>query len=229
MKKSLVLSLSALMLCTGCTNTVALFSQHATKFSRLIQTKIAKLLEPDVDESRLIVTSAEFYGDLDNEFIPLDISEMDGKILSAPIPQPAQTPGAIGSVIPGIDSFKAPGSILAGIFKKIHFNTDQYTPNSANDKVLLQKMANYLKKHPNTYVFIEGHCDERGSETYNLALGTKRAGMVRNILVNYGANPNQLYSVSYGKEKPLTLGKSKAIYAKNRRVCFKIYSKGNSR
>ncbi len=217
------------MLCSGCTNSIALFSQHATKFGKLIQSKVAKFIEPEADESRLIVTPAEFYGNLDADFIPLDINEMDGKIMTAAVPQPSLTPGSEGSALPGIDSFISPGGSLAEIFKRIHFDTDQYTLNSQNDKVLLQKMAAYLKKHPNTYVFIEGHCDERGSESYNLALGTKRAGMVRNMLVNNGVNPNQLYSVSYGKEKPLALGKSKETYAKNRRACFKIYSKGTPR
>jgi peptidoglycan-associated lipoprotein len=229
MKKTPIVSLLSLLLLTGCTNTIALFSQHASKFTRLIQTKVARLIDPDDHESRLIVSPAEFYGNLNDEFVPLNIDEFDSMNLNPPIPQPFHTPGSEGSVVPGIDSFSIPGGHLAELFKRIHFNTDQYTPSSQNDKILLQKMAAYLKKHPNTYVFIEGHCDERGSEAYNLALGTKRSGTVRNILISYGANPNQLYSISYGKEKPLTLGKSKEIYAKNRRASFKLYSKGTSK
>jgi peptidoglycan-associated lipoprotein len=227
MKKTLILSFSALLLCTGCTNTMALFSQHASKFGHMVQTKVSHYLYGDSDESRLVSSTAEFYGTSNEEFIPLDINEIDISSLESFTPQPSSTPGALGSALPGIDSFVSPSGPLAELFKRIHFDTDQFALNSPNDKVKLQKIAAYLKKHPSTYVFIEGHCDQRGGEAYNLALGTKRASAVRQLLVHYGVNPNQLYSISYGKEKPLSLGSSQESYAKNRRACFKIYTKGS--
>ena len=86
-------------------------------------------------------------------------------------------------------------------------------------------MATYLKRHKNTYIFIEGHCDERASEAYNLSLGTRRANYIRNVLIKYGVNPQQIYTASYGKERPEELGHGQKVWAKNRRVAFKIYNK----
>ncbi|MCH9617746.1 MAG: Peptidoglycan-associated lipoprotein [Chlamydiia bacterium] len=192
-----------------------------------MRSKANALFDRDIDDQRLVVTSSEFFGANEEEFIPLNEEEMNTKIVSRAIPQPAQTPGAEGSSVPAIAKFKKPGNSLSSLFKTIYFNTDQYTPNAATSKMDMQKLATYLKKHPSTYIFVEGHCDERASESYNLALGTKRAGAIRTILVNYGANPNQLYSISYGKERPAVAGKSKAVFAKNRRVEFKIYDGHN--
>jgi len=86
-------------------------------------------------------------------------------------------------------------------------------------------MATYLKAHPHTYVIVEGHCDERGPEAYNLALGTRRAQHVRSLLIQHGVNVDQLHTISYGKEQPEAYGHSPQDWAKNRRAHFKIYEK----
>ncbi len=225
MKKSILLSFTSLLLCTSCTNTVAILSKKASDFGVFLKSRALTYLEGDLSENKAAYTSAEFFGAANEEFIPLDEAEVNGTIAYTSTPQPSFTPGTKESLIPGIDMFKDPKDISGGIFKRIHFDTDQYTPNSAEAKQTLQKIANYLKKHPKTYVFVEGHCDKRASESYNQALGTKRSGTIRTILVNYGVNPNQLFSISYGKEKPVALGNTNSDFAKNRRVAFKIYSK----
>ncbi|MBI3236675.1 MAG: OmpA family protein, partial [Chlamydiales bacterium] len=86
-------------------------------------------------------------------------------------------------------------------------------------------MASYLKAHPNVYLFVTGHCDERGPEAYNLALGTRRANYVRGYLVKNGVDANRIHTVSYGKEKPCDLRHNAEGWSKNRRAEFKIYEK----
>jgi peptidoglycan-associated lipoprotein len=227
MKKTVILAYLSLLLCTSCTSTLTKLSNKANNAFTVLRSKANALFDRNIDDHRLVVTSSEFFGANEEEFIPLNQDEMNSNVISAAIPQPAQTPGGEGSTVPAIQMFKSPGSSLGKLFRTIYFNTDQYTPNGDTSKIDMQKLASYLKKHPSTYIFVEGHCDERASESYNLALGTKRAGAIRTILVNYGANPNQLYSISYGKERPAARGKSKAIFAKNRRVEFKLYDRQN--
>lgn len=224
MKKSIIFAFLSLMLCSSCTSSIAMLSSKLSNIGNTIRTKANNLFIQEIDDTKLVVTAAEFYGAFDEEFVPLNQEEMNATITNAPIPQPAITPGSKGSPVPTIDKFKSPGNVLGSIFKKIYFHTDQYTPKDADAKKSLQKIANHLKKHPSMYIFIEGHCDQRASESYNLALGTKRANTIRKILINYGANPNQLYSISYGKERPVDVAKNKNAYAKNRRVSFKIYA-----
>ena len=91
-----------------------------------------------------------------------------------------------------------------------------------------QQIASFLKKHPNIYIFIEGHTDERASEAYNLALGTRRSNCVRELLIKRGAPAKQLFTISYGKERPEVRGHNRASWAKNRRVFFKMYQRETS-
>ena len=84
----------------------------------------------------------------------------------------------------------------------------------------LQKTADFLKKYPQVRVVIEGHCDERGSTEYNLALGDRRANAVKQYLVNLGIPAANLNTVSYGKEKPFCSESSESCYQQNRRGHF---------
>jgi len=84
----------------------------------------------------------------------------------------------------------------------------------------LRKTADFLKKYPQNKVTIEGHCDERGSTEYNLALGDRRANAVKQFLVNLGIPAGNLNTVSYGKEKPFCMEADEACYTKNRRGHF---------
>ncbi len=82
-----------------------------------------------------------------------------------------------------------------------------------------------MRFHPNIYIFIEGHTDERGPQAYNLALGSRRANTVRNLLINEGVDPDRLFTISYGKERPVILERHEEGWAKNRRGEFKIYER----
>ena len=79
-----------------------------------------------------------------------------------------------------------------------------------------------LKENPDIKLTIEGHCDERGTIEYNLALGERRANAVKNYLINYGINPKRLSTISYGKERPLDPRSNEEAWAKNRRAAFVI-------
>ena len=85
--------------------------------------------------------------------------------------------------------------------------------------------AELLKRYPSWVVTIEGHCDERGTAEYNLALGERRALAARNYLVTLGIPATGLRTVSYGKEFPFDPGRSEEAYAKNRRAHFVLTAK----
>jgi peptidoglycan-associated lipoprotein len=87
----------------------------------------------------------------------------------------------------------------------------------AEGQTTLQRQAEWLKKYPNVTVTIEGHCDERGTREYNLALGERRATAVRNALVALGIPAARMKTISYGKERPAVLGSNEAAWAQNRR------------
>lgn len=85
---------------------------------------------------------------------------------------------------------------------------------------ILAKNADTIKKHPHGTVVVEGHCDERGTNKYNIALGDRRASSVRKYLVSLGVDESRLKTVSYGEEKPIDPSHNDAAWSKNRRVQF---------
>jgi peptidoglycan-associated lipoprotein len=110
-----------------------------------------------------------------------------------------------------------------GVLKTVHF---AYDSNAIDDeaRAVLQEDAAWLRAHPNHKVEIGGHCDERGSIGYNLALGDRRAQAVKDYLVSLGVDGSTLETVSYGKERPVDPGHNEAAWAKNRRAEFTIKS-----
>lgn len=99
----------------------------------------------------------------------------------------------------------------------IYFDTDRYNIDSA-DQAALAAQAAWLQKYPAKRATIEGHCDERGTREYNLALGERRANAAKNYLVSLGIDASRVTTVSYGKERPVALGSDEASWAKNRRA-----------
>ncbi len=93
---------------------------------------------------------------------------------------------------------------------------------SSEAKALLREKAEWMQSNSSVAVMIQGHCDERGTTVYNLALGEKRATAARNYLVDLGVAANRLGTVSYGEEKPLDPGHTEDAYSKNRRAQFVI-------
>ena len=113
----------------------------------------------------------------------------------------------------GSDSQKIPG------LNTIHFEFDRAVIDQTNLDQLKQNAA-WIKSHPNVKIQIEGHCDQRGSVEYNLALGDRRAKAVAKVLNQMGVAKARLTTISYGEERPLDQGDSEAAYAKNRRANF---------
>jgi len=89
-------------------------------------------------------------------------------------------------------------------------------------KEMLKGKADLMKQYPSIRVRIEGNCDERGTQEYNLALGERRARAAYEYLVTLGVNPSQLEMISYGKENPAVQGTGEAVWAQNRRDDFRV-------
>lgn len=100
-----------------------------------------------------------------------------------------------------------------------YFDFDKYAV-KAEDKAAIQKQANFIRLHKDDVVTLEGNCDERGSDKYNMALGHRRANAVEKALHSLGVPPAQIKTVSYGKAKPRLLCHEEACWKENRRVDF---------
>jgi len=107
------------------------------------------------------------------------------------------------------------------MFSPVYFALDM-SDLSPETRSTLGSHAEMLKANPGVSLMIEGHCDERGTIEYNLALGERRATSVKNYLVNLGVPASRLYTISYGKERPANPGHSEAAWAENRRAEFRI-------
>jgi len=174
-------------------------------------------------DSRQVATNEAFFGPEDEEFVPLTDKDIKTQYAEFIVPQPKDSPGDPNSKIPGIEGFIKPTSAIASLFRTVHFNTDDHIIRAKEAYDAIVKMADFLKKNPRVYIFVEGHCDERASEAYNLALGTRRANFIRSVLVKYGAKSDQVYTISYGKEKPRDQGHNTTSWKVNRRSEFKIF------
>ncbi|WP_372678222.1 peptidoglycan-associated lipoprotein Pal [Desulfosarcina sp.] len=103
--------------------------------------------------------------------------------------------------------------------ENIYFDFDNATLDYQAQELLKQK-AMWLRDNPDGNVVIEGHCDERGTNAYNLALGERRAESAKAFLVDLGISDARLTTISYGEEKPLDMGQNEEAWAKNRRAAF---------
>ncbi len=119
----------------------------------------------------------------------------------------------------GYDSSAMGNGTAAGL-SRIVFEFDQFTLTTEARGILAQN-ADYMKNNPGLKVRIEGHCDERGSDEYNLALGERRASATKNYMVSLGIDPTRLTIISYGEEMPLDPSRSESAWAKNRRAEFR--------
>lgn len=115
-------------------------------------------------------------------------------------------------------------AVAEAALQKIYFDFDSYLLSQAARDILYRN-AEWLLKNPSVKAQIEGHCDERGSDEYNLALGESRAKSALNYLKVLGVPAERLSVISYGKEKPAEPGHDEAAWAKNRRAEFVILAK----
>ena len=103
----------------------------------------------------------------------------------------------------------------------INFDYDKYNLTDQSTKTLAENGA-VLMENPSINILIEGHCDERGTEEYNLALGEKRALTARDFLVRFGIAKSRISIISYGEERPIDPDSNEAAWAKNRRAEFMV-------
>jgi peptidoglycan-associated lipoprotein len=135
-------------------------------------------------------------------------------------PGPIGGPGAGGPGGPGTNQV-LPGShqdFLANVMSdRVFFDTNR-SDIDPEDKQVLETQLTWLMRYPATRIVIEGHCDERGTRDYNIALGARRANAAKNYLVARGINPARIQTVSYGKERPEAMGSDAESWARNRRA-----------
>jgi peptidoglycan-associated lipoprotein len=121
---------------------------------------------------------------------------------------------------PGIEGVVHESKML----KDIHFDFDKYNIQPREAEILKENSA-LLKKYPGMKFQIEGHCDERGTGEYNLALGERRAYSAKKYLVSLGISPSNILTISYGEERPFDQGHNEEAWTKNRRAHFVILKK----
>jgi peptidoglycan-associated lipoprotein len=132
----------------------------------------------------------------------------------APPPAPQAAPGpapVTSSIVPG-----SAEDLKVNVGDTVHFEYDKSDLRD-DDKTVLQHQAAWLAKYPAVRATVEGHCDERGTREFNLALGAKRANAVKEYLVSLGVSASRLDTISYGKEKPVCTDSNEACWSQNRR------------
>ena len=122
-----------------------------------------------------------------------------------------------------------PGSqedLVVNVGDRVFFAYDKFSI-SAEARKTLELQAAWMKRNASVTVTIQGHCDERGTREYNLALGERRANAVKDYLVTLGVNPQRIDTISYGKERPVAIGSTNAAWAQNRRGVTKVTGAGS--
>jgi len=146
-------------------------------------------------------------------------------------PKPMATPDQQDMALQGLDipmgeiteglAFAEPRPEDALILKDIHFDFDK-SEIKQEDEEILAGISEWLLNHPEAFIQIEGHCDERGTNEYNIALGERRALSVRSYLTALGTNPDRILTISYGEEKPVCSESLENCWAQNRRAHFLV-------
>jgi len=134
--------------------------------------------------------------------------------------QPATPQGPVGdAVIPG----SAADFQRSVTSDTVHFALDESDVDDQARAILDTQVA-WLNRYPNVRITLEGHCDERGTREYNLALGDRRANAAKNYLASRGVDASRITTISYGKERPIALGSDEDAWAQNRRAVTVVLS-----
>lgn len=229
--KQLLIIATLLAITTGCRRQPDTFWDDTKSAGRHVQQGV-RTLGGKHGDSRLVQSRNDInpqrYREEESEYVPLyddpnysDISAME---ISRP---PKESPGEAGSSIPGISAFTHPSQNPrhASVFRNIYFAYNSPLVKGEDGLTTVRNVASYLKQHPNTYIFVEGHCDERGPEAYNFALGANRSNTVRNLIIQEGVSPDNVFTISYGKDRPAVCGHDESVWSQNRRVEFRVYER----
>ena len=136
----------------------------------------------------------------------------------------SSTAGAGTGSSQGNLSSAAPGTqeeLRQTIGDRIFFDLDSYSVRP-DQRRTVEQVAQWMNRHQNVQLTVEGHADERGTREYNLALGDRRANSVRDMLVSFGVPASRVTSISYGKERPEVLGSNEYAWQQNRRAVFVV-------
>ncbi|WP_257309062.1 peptidoglycan-associated lipoprotein Pal [Geothrix fuzhouensis] len=144
----------------------------------------------------------------------------------APAPAPAPVPAPAPAPAPALEQAPAPVQDAAywnaqDVCRDIHFDFDR-SDIRQEDRPLLQATADWMKAHPGFKVQVEGNCDERGTNEYNLALGNRRAAAALHFLAGLGVPESRITTLSYGKEKPVCSESNEGCWRQNRRDHFVV-------
>lgn len=149
------------------------------------------------------------------------------KVEPTPVPQPVKTPPPfvpaetkpVTDIDASLDEINRKGYV-----KDVFFDFDEDAIR-ADMRDILEANSSWLKKYPSVRIRVEGHCDERGTAQYNMALGERRAAQVKNFLVRLGVEEGRIETVSFGKEKPFATGTGESVWSQNRRGHFVVIAK----
>lgn len=120
--------------------------------------------------------------------------------------------GGAGNIRPGSQE-----DLVANVGDRVFFDFDRSNIR-ADQRPVLERQAQWMGRHPQVQVLVEGHTDERGTREYNLALGQRRANATRDALVAGGVNGSRISTISFGKDQPAALGSDESAWAQNRRA-----------
>ncbi|WP_321488087.1 peptidoglycan-associated lipoprotein Pal [uncultured Hyphomonas sp.] len=138
----------------------------------------------------------------------------------APPPPPPPPPPVVEDLGP------TPGSLedfRVNVGERVYFDLNEYGLD-VDDQEILKLQAAWLQSYPAVRIMVAGNCDERGTREYNLALGERRASVVKDYLVSLGVDPSRIDTISYGKERPIAAGSDEASWALNRNGFTQIVS-----
>jgi len=142
------------------------------------------------------------------------VEEVEDTVETASVPEVQTTTVASAPVQSSVRA----GSIedfRVNVGERVYFDLDQYRLD-ADDQEILKRQAAWLQSYPNVSILVAGNCDERGTREYNLALGERRAAVVKDYLESLGVDPARVETVSYGKERPIAGGTDNQSWAQNR-------------
>jgi peptidoglycan-associated lipoprotein len=146
-----------------------------------------------------------------------------GKFGSRAEPFLGDSSGSTGSTgsRSGIDEARRQSFTASNSLKDIYFKFDKYDLDEESRSILRQNVS-YLKSNSGAIIEIQGHCDERGTNNYNIALGERRARSTKMYLVSQGISSKRIHTISYGEERPFCFDGNDACWFKNRRAHFRI-------
>ncbi|MEO1101459.1 MAG: peptidoglycan-associated lipoprotein Pal [Pseudomonadota bacterium] len=136
----------------------------------------------------------------------------------APVEEPAPVETVEAAPAAPVYSGPAPGSLedfQVNVGERVYFDLDQ-SRLDGDDQEILNRQAAWLASYPGFSILVAGNCDERGTREYNLALGERRAAVVKDYLVSLGVDSSRIETISYGKERPLDASSNEAAWARNR-------------